>query len=62
MHLFAEGIEALATRSEMGPEWTRLTLQNGCHHVTFSGTPTELEGLAYNMLAAVESLRSEVAS
>lgn len=62
MHLLARGLTAYADRSELGPEYTRVTVHSAVHHVTFSGTPTELAGLAYNMLAAVEALTVEVAS
>jgi hypothetical protein len=44
--------------------WAFLTVGQPCFTVTFSGTPTELEGLAYNMLAAVDAAvdAAEVAS
>lgn len=62
VHLLAGGLTAYAVSSELGPEYTRVSLDAGVHRVTFSGTPTELEHLAYNMLAAIESLRTEVVS
>jgi hypothetical protein len=62
VHLLAQALTANAVRSELGPEYTRVSLDAGVHRVTFSGTPTELAGLAYIMLAAVEALTVEVAS